>query len=58
MADLMLEGVVAPDSTSPGAPAKAEIKDIAELVADALVENAAPGESSDKTRRNAEEVAP
>ena len=53
----MLEGVVAPDSASPGAPAKAEIKDIAELVADALVENAAPAEASDKTRRNAEEVA-
>lgn len=44
----MLEGVVEP---------RAEIKDIAELVADALNENAAPAESPDKTRRNAEEVA-
>ncbi|SDL27219.1 Fe-S oxidoreductase [Modicisalibacter muralis] len=44
----MLEGVVAED--------RAEIKDIAELVADALVEDAAPG-GAGKTRRNAEEVA-
>nr|WP_297460744.1 (Fe-S)-binding protein [uncultured Halomonas sp.] len=50
----MLEGVVADD--------RAEIKDIAELVADALIadgpiEGAAPNGSSDKARRNAEEVA-
>lgn len=48
----MLEGVVAED--------RAEIKDIAELVADALVENAAPSGAdgpSNKTGRNAEEVA-
>lgn len=46
----MLEGVVAEE--------RAEVKDIAELVADALVENAAPGGAVDRTQRTVEEVSP
>ncbi|WP_136068870.1 (Fe-S)-binding protein [Modicisalibacter radicis] len=45
----MLEGVVAEE--------RAEVKDIAELVADALVENAAPGGAGNRPRRDTEEVA-
>ncbi|GAB2784029.1 (Fe-S)-binding protein [Halomonas shantousis] len=60
---MMLEGVVAPSSASSGAPAKAEIKDIAELVADALIvevptEKASRDDAAEQTRRIAEEVTP